>query len=627
MVKRILRVVLGLVVGVFALYYGGVNALLATPLGPALLNGKPELVQFHYRRAWTLLPLQLEIEGFDLSMQDRLVQINISADHVRGRLALWKLLDQRLDARQIEAEGVGMRIRPRMDLADARDLEELPPIPGYETPVRDISPLEVQASEIRFITLALQDITIHHFRELWVDRVRYTGDAEVSGGMLFEPFRRLRLDDVHFVDAQSRVDIGPRPAAHLDTLDARVTLGEINLAGAELARLSTLEADVLLSMETDPQFLNDYLRHAPGLSTVAASGSTGHLELSAKVVHGVVQNGARFAYTADAFKVRIPLAAISGVVKITAAVEDGKIAMHLGLRRAKVNTLKGVHLFTAKRLGLQARAPADLTKVNDIDSTFTVEGGRMPQFSVLNAYIPIGSGVRFIEGSGLVNGHLDLDTESHGNGLVDIAGDEVVIQNRSANLKGRVHLEGKINWLDLRTGAMDLSGSQVSIDEVTVRAGGRTYPRFWLHLLSKPCLLTPNRELQWSTTIDLGFSNLQPMLAILSANVPLPKMLVDFADSPNARASADVQVSKDGVELPRLDLRSQSVHVNGVLSLKEAPTRDNRLEPWGNVMARVGPLRVGAEFTGPDVKVVLFDLQKWAEEHKLRLPVTAGFAP
>ena len=275
--QKVAKGVLGAVLTGAVLYWGGVNAILASPLGPKILNQKPELVQFRYQRAYTLMPLELEIDGLELSLQDRLVQISVTAEHASGEIRLWKLAQQRLEAAHVVATGVTMHIRPRMDLQNAHDLGELPPINGFATPVRDILPIDVDANQVRFIVLALQDVTVHHFRELWVDRIRYEGDAEVSGGLLFEPFKLLRLDDVHFVDAQSKVTIGPSPAAHFDTLDARITLGNFALNSIDLKQLSTLDADVLISAEAEPRFLNDYLSNAPGLSTVRASGSPGHL--------------------------------------------------------------------------------------------------------------------------------------------------------------------------------------------------------------------------------------------------------------------------------------------------------------------------------------------------------------
>ena len=161
MLKKILRVLSVAVISFFALYWIVVNAILASPLGPHLMNLRPEMVQIHYVRAWTFIPGVLEVRGFELSMQDRLVQISLTADTVKGNLNPWTLARQKFLATQVVADGVTMRVRPRMDKGDpmVKDIDQLPPIMGYETPIRDVSANEVDAKDIRFLSLEFKDLT------------------------------------------------------------------------------------------------------------------------------------------------------------------------------------------------------------------------------------------------------------------------------------------------------------------------------------------------------------------------------------------------------------------------------------------------------------------------------------
>ena len=154
-------------------------------------------------------------------------------------------------------------------------------------------------------------------------------------------------------------------------------------------------------------------------------------------------------------------------------------------------------------------------------------------------------------------------------------------------------------------------------EEATLQADGRTWPKLWLRAVADPCLLTPNAKVQWSTTMSVGSSNLQPLLAIISANVPIPKSLSMFTDSPNVKAEATIMVREDSVELPRLILTSQNLRAEGAMSLREVGDTDKRLEPWGNVLAHAGVFSAGVQLEGPKVSVVLLDLDTWAKSKKL----------
>jgi len=150
-----------------------------------------------------------------------------------------------------------------------------------------------------------------------------------------------------------------------------------------------------------------------------------------------------------------------------------------------------------------------------------------------------------------------------------------------------------------------------------VETKARRWPHLWLRAETESCVVSPKGPLLWDAKLAVGASNLAPLLAVVSANLPLPGALMLFSDSANAQALATVQVRDDGVELPSLLLTSQKLRAEGTVSLRELAAEDKRLEPWGNVLAQAGVLKVGLELAGPKVTVVLLGVEKWAAERKL----------
>ena len=202
-------------------------------------------------------------------------------------------------------------------------------------------------------------------------------------------------------------------------------------------------------------------------------------------------------------------------------------------------------------------------------------------------------------------------------GVLDLTASDVTVKNRSATINGKLLVHGLLNSLNANTGAMDLSGSTIAIEGATLQAQGRTWPKLWLRAAADPCLLSPKGDIVWSTKLAVGSSNLQPLLAIVSANAPLPGVLGMFTDSPNVKLEATMLVRADRIELPKLSLTSQNVRVEGALTLRESSANDPRLEPWGAVVAHAGALSAGVQLDGPKISVVLGDLQRWTAERKL----------
>ena len=605
----------GVLGGLALLYYGGVNAVLASPLGPALFNAKPDQVQVHYLRAWTLVPGRVEVRGFQLSMQDRHVQLMITADRVQGDLHPWTLRQLRFYATDIEAEGISLRLRPLIDAGDptAAHLDELPPIAGFPTPVRDDS--AEPGAQMPKLVIELANLKAKHVREVWIDRLRYTGDAEVTGGMRYKPLERLRLDDAHFTDTTSNLIASGRAVA-IAHLELKTRLHEVDLPSLSLADFQKLSAELELEAFIDPRFLNTYLTRVKGLSTLSASGLEGQLKISAKIDEGVLQDGAQLRYQTPRVAVRIPFVDIGGAATVQGHARDGKLGLEVDIAHAVLRQRDGEQLAQAALFSLGASGGADLTKLHDVDALLTLTGGRMKKLSALNDFIPAGAGVRVTSGEGELEGKLRLDASSaRGRGSLELTARDVTVKNRSATLIGRLQVHGDIRGLDLTTGALDLSGSSVALEDSTLNTGGKSWP-MWVRAVADPCLLTPHAKVQWSTTLTVGASNLQPMLAIVSANVPVPAALRLLTNSPNVRVEAKVEVKKNGVELPRLLLTSQSVRVEGALSLREA--KDERLEPWGNLLLEVGVLKAGLQLEGQGISVVMLGVEKWAAERNVR---------
>ena len=615
MLKKLLRWVGIVVLALLVLYFVGVNAVLASPLGERLFTSRPQEFQIRYERAWTLWPGVVHVRGFQLCTQDRAVQVMITADRVHGELHLWTMWDLRFSAADVEAHGVTMRVRPRVKEGDEKKahLDELPPIADYASPI--ITQAELDAPRGPLVKIELERLSVHHLREVWIERTKYTGDAEVSGGLFYAPLEKLRLDGVRVSDSNAKLTHADDEIA-LERLVAQVTLKELSLKEQQVADFQKLTAELELKATMEPRFLNGYLTKVKGLSSLKASGAAGPLVLAVKVKDGVVEEGASLSFTTPRAAVRIPFVELAGGAEVKGKSSGGKLWLDLGLTRVKLKQHDGERLAEARRFALKASSAADLTKVDSVDAQLLLRGGKVPSLTALNQFIPGGAGVRVTDGEGEVEGELWLDSASaRGKGGIKVTAKSVAVKNRSASITGRLEVTGVVRSLDLDTNALDLSGSEVSIEDATLTNGQRY--SLWLKAHAEPCVLTPKEKVRWSTTISVGASNLQPLLAIVAENLPLPKALTAFTSSPNVRVEADLTVSDDGIDLPRLILTSSRLRAQGAMSLRPVNEHDEKLHPWGDVLVKAGVFSAGLELRGARVSPVLFGVGRWADDKRL----------
>ncbi len=143
----------------------------------------------------------------------------------------------------------------------------------------------------------------------------------------------------------------------------------------------------------------------------------------------------------------------------------------------------------------------------------------------------------------------------------------------------------------------------------------------WVRVVADPCVVKPKDKEKWSTTISVGASNLQPLLAVVSANVSLPKALSILTNSPNVKLEAQVKVRDDGIDMPKVTFTSSQVRAHGAVALRPVNESEEKLQPWGSVLVQAGVFSAGVQLDGPKISLVLFNLKRWAAGKNLSLPV------
>jgi hypothetical protein len=359
--------------------------------------------------------------------------------------------------------------------------------------------------------------------------------------------------------------------------------------------------------EADPGFANAYLSDVAGLPRLRLEGDPGRLALALEIKGGRVEDGASITYRSPRAGVRFPWFTALGDLELDGASSGGKLAVDVTVSRALLQ--RETLVVHSDRLTIAATADSDLRRMPFVDAVVTLTDARVPDLRALDELMPAGPALRIAQGRGRVDATLVVRSSPpavHGHVLV--RAEQIVLRNRGATIEGRMELRARVRALDLDTGTLDLSGTTLRLDKAVVRAGAVTWAGQWLHLQLERCLFDLRGPVLWRTELDVAASNLQPLYALLAANLDIPRALGLFTDSPDAHLVARLELRADRVSVPSLRLTSKHVGLDGVIDVKPTPGAPQQQALWGWAVVRLGAVQLGFELEGS--KVTLGDAQR-----------------
>jgi hypothetical protein len=218
--RLLLAVLLG-AAALYPLYLIAGNGYLRSGDLERQLNRRPERLLVEVESAWTPWPGVVHVRGFRIRNQTRTVQWFAAMDSATFTIRLLDLSRRELIVDGLHGSGVSFRLRRRVDnprwvRKPNADLQ--PAIPGLANP--PVRPPEVvypppppgrprpEPWRIR-----LGQVDLDGVREIWIDEVRFAGEARVAGGFDMKIRRRLRVDPTRVRIVSGGIFLGGGAAA------------------------------------------------------------------------------------------------------------------------------------------------------------------------------------------------------------------------------------------------------------------------------------------------------------------------------------------------------------------------------------------------------------------------------
>lgn len=567
-----------------------------------LTNLDPGVFSMDYTEAKWVPPASVEVKNLELRIQDHGFRIRILADEAAGAFLPFEMMRKRIAFTNLTAKGVSVHVRLPED-SNGTPAKLLPNMDEFAHPTPPPEPV---------FSVELTDLKNVQVRDIWIDGFHYVGDIDVTGGFALVPKQTLTIHPVD-ITIDGGVIVMPSGAeAKMEPSTMKAQIEDLPLTPPlEQKMLNLVNADVDLAFHApNLNFFNTILLE--DVPDVRIMYGAGRIAMKVAIDQGVIRDGSEVIVAPRAIGVRVPDFDIIGKASIVVKATEKKAVATLALPEFELDSrADDKKVASGKHFKLVATAGnTDLTAVRHVDVNLKLENAEVPSLRFLDRYIPAGSGIILVGGSGYANVEASLSTRSQkAKGKLFIKATNIQLKNRSAFVSGAAEIIGILASFDLKNRSADLSGSNLKLTNVTVKSKQVAYNNVTLSAVAPKVLFAPASDTQWEASLAMGVSNLQPLVAIVSENVEMPGIVVGLLNIPDVAASATLEVKKNKIRIAPMALTAKDLRVDAQVSLTEV--RKDEMEPRGAAFVKLGPLTAGMAIDGGIVTPIILGAPEW----------------
>ncbi|HSO38652.1 MAG TPA: hypothetical protein VLT33_39250, partial [Labilithrix sp.] len=196
----------------YLVFLVAMNVFLSTSLFGRALNGDPDTIFITFERGWSLWPGRVHARNLLIRSSDRGVQFVLRIERCDFTFAPLDLAREKtFHVTRVAGSGITFQARQRLPSPSATPevVASLPTIPGFERiPLPVPGPPDLlerwDDAHWHLWSVRLENVVADDIREVWIDGMRWTGEAHITGGFYLKPIRQAQVDDIHLTLRESR---------------------------------------------------------------------------------------------------------------------------------------------------------------------------------------------------------------------------------------------------------------------------------------------------------------------------------------------------------------------------------------------------------------------------------------
>lgn len=562
-----------------------VNSALQLSLTQDLVNSiRPEKFYVSWERAWTWYPFRAHARGVHAHGQSRSQQWEVRADAASGSIALLPMLAKHVRISSVEALNIDYRQRPR--LKPGRDYSAVqdyfPNITDRDVVPADTSPRKKK----RPWKIVLEQAKGRGQHSYWLYNLRGSGEGSATVGLTKKTGGGAFSLDVRDIDLQLAPAFINNDSALMQggKVSGRVSLEPFiprKFRGVRILPLLELEADLDLDVPS-LAFINLFTGNLGDLAIGGAGHVEGHLHFS----HGYVLAGTDLRAEAEGLSVVARKMEVlgQGSVRISTPQEaDNPLTLAVGYDTLTVTRegdasafLSGDSLKLAYSGGNYVVPDPDLNldsfvnseeyreKRKDNTLLLKVDDATLLDVAVLNDYLPADTTFSFTSGEASLDADvfaMAMDIE----GGLQLTGTEVGMAAGGEALEGDLAVDLVIAGGVPRDMRIDLDGSSVTLDEVSVAGEERSFDdELWsaqVVFTRAQAVLDLGLPISLSADTELTVSDTRPLVALFENRRKSPKWLSRLLTLKDIGGEASLELEDNRLEVSDAQVLSDKAEV------------------------------------------------------------------
>lgn len=614
----------------YPLYLVAGNWLLRSGEIERRLNRRPERLLIQARKAWTVWPGVIHVEGFEIRNQTRVSQWWAAMDRGTFELRLLDLRDRELQITGLTGQGVSFRLRRRVDVPTwvRKPRQELQPaIPGLENPPRRppevVYPKPPAAARQRDPwRIRLAGIQLANVREIWVEEYHFAGEARIAGGFDLQVWKRTHVEPTRLQIESGDLYLGPKAGAPiLAGMSGRID-GEISPyspaehRGWNAIRFLSGRARMTGGVAS-LAFLDEYMQRTRWLKLDAEQGL---LNADLRLRRGQVMAGSRLEARPERLAASFLDYRAEGTGLARWSIPEGEgdeARLLLDFEEFRVER-RGYGKPHVVGKGLRVEAAGSEPRIlgqRDLFSPRSVKievpWSDVPRLAFYNAYLPQRSGMELTGGSGRIRSRFQAAApEWIGSGDIHLIAKQVGARFENRPMRGDLDVHTRLRRADLREKHFDVSGTKLNLTNARM-AGPMGGEVWWARAHLDRAVITPGAPVFLRARVESTLSDTRPLFAFMSPESQRGRMLRwvdDLLDVRGVGAVADVAVGDGAVAIDRLAISGGKASVQGRLRF------GNDAAKRGVLYATYGRWDVGLEMEGEKRDWKILRPKRWFEE-------------
>jgi hypothetical protein len=225
-----------------------------------------------------------------------------------------------------------------------------------------------------------------------------------------------------------------------------------------------------------------------------------------------------------------------------------------------------------------------------------VVDGTVYDLRVLNEFVPETLPLKMEQGSGTFRGKVTFTHRGQAWAEFRVAGDDAQLVYDKVQVKGDWSCEAKLANVNLTTGAADIQSASVVLNDMAMREGAYARDGWFGRIDLKKGQLRPGEPVLLRGEIETTMRDGRPLVAFFVTETDmLPAWARTLVTLQALRATGQVRLGRDLVEVDGLNARGQSLEIRGRL-------RKKGLRQWGDVLVLSRGQEVGVALRGSRVE-------------------------